>query len=69
MITTLIKSLDCFNEFHFFQFSSRFLDSSHYFYNYFVTICALKFLNSMCFSFCESPVENFHTTFARVCIN
>ena len=44
--------------FTFFSFLADFLDSSHYFYKYFVTIFALKFLNSVCFSFCESPVEN-----------
>ena len=53
----------------FFSFLADFGDSTHYFYNYFVTISALKFLNSMCFSFCEFPVENFQTKFARFCIN
>ena len=61
MISTLMKSLDCFNKFYFFSFLADFSDSSHYFYNYFVTLSALKSLNSMCFSFCESPVENFQT--------
>ena len=68
MISTLLSLWTVSTNFTFFRFLADFLDSSHYFYKYFVIIFALKFLNSVCFSFCESPVENFQTKF-RFCIN
>ena len=68
MISTLLSLWTVSMNFTFFSFLADFLGSSHYFYKYFVTIFALKFLNSVCFSFCESPVENFQTK-CRFCIN